>query len=113
MHLWRGRWCADTWRAYLDAGVNELAAIRHSTYSGRPLGSAEFMHTLGAAPTAPPRLAPRLAGAGGNILWIHNPACRAGLTSTMSPAAQFGAFNQPPLSSGSELRASWRAKVYT
>ena len=32
----------------LDAGVteSELAAIRHSTYSGRPLGSAEFTRTL-------------------------------------------------------------------
>jgi putative transposase len=48
LHLWRGRWSADTWRAYLDAGVteSELAAIRHSTYSGRPLGSAEFTRTL-------------------------------------------------------------------
>jgi putative transposase len=48
MHLWRGRWSAVTWRAYLDAGVTEsqLAAIRRSTYSGRPLGSQEFTHTL-------------------------------------------------------------------
>jgi hypothetical protein len=30
MHLWRGRWSAVTWRAYVDAGVTEsqLAAIR-------------------------------------------------------------------------------------
>jgi hypothetical protein len=65
--VWRGRWCADTWRAYLDAGVtdSELAAIRHSTDSGR---------TLGAAPTALPRQASRQGGAGGNIIWIHNPA---------------------------------------
>jgi hypothetical protein len=49
MHLWRGRWSADAWRAHLDAGVIEskFAAIGHSTYSGRPLGSAEFTRTLG------------------------------------------------------------------
>jgi putative transposase len=48
MHLWRGRWSAVTWRAYLDAGVAEsqLTAIRRSTYSGRPLGSQEFTRTL-------------------------------------------------------------------
>jgi hypothetical protein len=48
IRLWRGRWSAVTWRAYLDAGVTEsqLAAIRRSTYSGRPLGSQEFTCTL-------------------------------------------------------------------
>jgi hypothetical protein len=48
MHLWRGRWSAVTWRAFLEAGVTEsqLVAIRRSTYSGRPLGSHEFTSTL-------------------------------------------------------------------
>jgi putative transposase len=48
MNLWRGRWSADTWRDYLESGVTEsqLAAIRRSTYSGRPLGSQEFTRTL-------------------------------------------------------------------
>ena len=48
MHLWRGRWSAVTWRAYLDAGITEsqLAAIRRSTYTGRPLGSQEFTRVL-------------------------------------------------------------------
>jgi putative transposase len=48
MHLWRGRWSAVTWRAYLYAGVAEsqLTAIRHSTYSGRPLGSQQFTRML-------------------------------------------------------------------
>jgi hypothetical protein len=48
MHLWRGRWAAADWRAYLDAGVTEsqLTAIRRSTYSGRPLGSQEFINVL-------------------------------------------------------------------
>jgi hypothetical protein len=46
MHLWRGRWSAVTWRAYLDAGVAEsqLTAIRRSTYRGRPLGSLTGVH---------------------------------------------------------------------
>ena len=48
MHLWRGRWTPVTWREYLNAGLTEsqLAAIRRSTYSGRPLGSQEFIRTL-------------------------------------------------------------------
>ena len=48
MHLWRGRWSAVTWRAYLDAGITEsqLTAIRRSTYTGRPLGSQEFTRVL-------------------------------------------------------------------
>ena len=48
MHLWRVRWSAVTWRAYLDAGITEsqLTAIRRSTYTGRPLGSQEFTRVL-------------------------------------------------------------------
>jgi putative transposase len=48
MPLWRARWSAIDWRMYLDAGVTEsqLAAIRRSTYSGRPLGSQEFTTML-------------------------------------------------------------------
>ena len=48
MHLWRDRWSPDTWRGFLNAGVSELklTAIRRSTYSGRPLGSAEFTRAL-------------------------------------------------------------------
>ena len=48
MPLWRARWSAVDWRTYLDAGVTEsqLAAIRRSTYSGRPLGSQEFTTML-------------------------------------------------------------------
>jgi putative transposase len=48
MPLWRARWSAVDWRMYLDAGVTEsqLAAIRRSTYSGRPLGSQEFTTML-------------------------------------------------------------------
>ena len=48
MDLWRSRWSPDSWRAYLDAGECEskLAAIRRSTHTGRPLGSAEFTRGL-------------------------------------------------------------------
>jgi hypothetical protein len=48
MPLWRAGWSAVDWRTYLDVGVTEsqLAAIRRSTYSGRPLGSQEFTTML-------------------------------------------------------------------
>jgi len=41
-------------RAYLDEGVTDskLAAIRHNSYSGRPLGSAEFTRALEKEPNA-------------------------------------------------------------
>ena len=42
---WQHNWSATTWRAYLAAGEtqSELAAIRHCTYTGRPMGTAEFI----------------------------------------------------------------------
>jgi putative transposase len=48
MRLWRGRWFATSWREYLEAGESQatLAAIRHNTPTGRPLGSAEFMRAV-------------------------------------------------------------------
>jgi putative transposase len=48
MDFWGRRWSTDGWRAYLQATQDEssLLAIRDSTYSGRPLGSAEFTRTL-------------------------------------------------------------------
>jgi len=48
MDLWGRRWTADDWRAYLEATQDEgsLLAIRDITYSGRPLGSAEFTRAL-------------------------------------------------------------------
>ena len=48
MPLWRARWSAVDWHMYLDAGVTEsqFAAIRRSTYSGRPLGSQKFTTML-------------------------------------------------------------------
>jgi hypothetical protein len=45
---WQDRWSACSWRAYLAAGEtqSELAAIRHCTYTGRPLGTEEFVKQL-------------------------------------------------------------------
>ena len=48
MDFWGRRWSTDHWRAYLQASQDEssLLAIRDGTYSGRPLGSAEFTRAL-------------------------------------------------------------------
>ena len=48
MGPWRHHWSADTWHAYLAAGEEQanLAAIRRCTYTGRPLGTAEFITQL-------------------------------------------------------------------
>jgi putative transposase len=48
MELWRRRWSAAGWREYLEAGESRaaLAAIRHNTRTGRPLGSAEFLRSV-------------------------------------------------------------------
>jgi putative transposase len=45
---WGRRWSCDEWQAYLDATPPESnqKAIRDCTFSGRPLGSAEFTHAL-------------------------------------------------------------------
>jgi putative transposase len=45
---WQHCWSASTWHAYLAAGEtqSELAAIRHCTYTGRPLGTTEFISEL-------------------------------------------------------------------
>jgi REP-associated tyrosine transposase len=44
MDAWSRRWSIDGWCAYLQATEHESSrrAIRDSTFSGRPLGSAEF-----------------------------------------------------------------------
>jgi putative transposase len=45
---WQDHWSASRWRAYLAAGKtqSELAAIRHCTYTGRPLGTEEFVKQM-------------------------------------------------------------------
>ena len=49
MDMWRSRWGAEQWRAYLETQANEssIKAIRDSTLGGRPLGSPEFTRALG------------------------------------------------------------------
>jgi putative transposase len=46
--MWAKRWSAASWREYLDCGETqaEIAAIRKCTHTGRPLGTAEFLHEL-------------------------------------------------------------------
>jgi putative transposase len=48
MEMWNRRWTAATWRQYLEEGESEseLKALRRSTYTGRPLGSVEFIARL-------------------------------------------------------------------
>jgi putative transposase len=45
---WQHHWSENTWRTYLAAGEkqSDLAAIRHCTYTGRPLGTTEFIRQL-------------------------------------------------------------------
>ena len=46
--LWNSMWNAERWRSYLQAGETEQEriAIRRSTHTGRPLGSAAFVAQL-------------------------------------------------------------------
>ena len=43
---WNQCWTPPEWQAVLTQGAEESAAIRDATYSGRPLGSHEFVATL-------------------------------------------------------------------
>jgi putative transposase len=60
--LWNKRWSAETWREYLMAGETDedLAAIRRSTHTGRPLGDNDFLHVLEQATQR--KLAPQIGG---------------------------------------------------
>ena len=46
--LWQRHWSNSAWREYLRAGVTEsdMVSIRRCTYTGRPLGTAEFIKEL-------------------------------------------------------------------
>ncbi len=48
MDLWEKHWTFASWRQYLAAAATdeEIAAIRESTHTGRPLGTAEFVTAL-------------------------------------------------------------------
>jgi hypothetical protein len=62
MELWQSQWNAASWRAFLEVkeSGSELAAIRLSTHTGRPLGTAEFVHALERSTQRP--LAPQKRG---------------------------------------------------
>lgn len=48
MKPWRERWTEAAWSEYLSAGemATELAALRQCTYTGRPLGTRDFVSAL-------------------------------------------------------------------
>jgi putative transposase len=46
MEDWAGWWPSPEWALVLQSGAEESAAIREATYSGRPLGSDEFVEQL-------------------------------------------------------------------
>jgi putative transposase len=62
MEMWRQHWDVSNWQKYLTAGgtESEITAIRQCTHTGRPLGTAEFIHFLEEATQR--RLAPRKGG---------------------------------------------------
>jgi hypothetical protein len=45
MAPWQSQWSTQAWRGFLRAGEEDskLTAIRRSTYTGRPLGTVEFV----------------------------------------------------------------------
>ena len=71
MALWNKRWSAKSWLDYLAAGETdaEVAAIRRSTHTGRPLGGDKFVHSLEQATQR--RLAPQKGGRPGNALELR------------------------------------------
>lgn len=48
MASWQSQWSPAEWRTFLTAGdaESELTAIRNCTYTGRPLGTTEFIRSL-------------------------------------------------------------------
>ncbi|MBS1867867.1 MAG: transposase [Acidobacteria bacterium] len=60
--MWSTRWSSRTWREYLGCGEQEeeIAAIRHFTHNGRPLGAKAFVQSLEQATLR--RLTPQKGG---------------------------------------------------
>jgi putative transposase len=48
MGLWRTRWSAESWRAFLSQqqSQTQLSTIRQATHTGRPLGTPAFVLAL-------------------------------------------------------------------
>jgi putative transposase len=67
LEMWNKRWSGETWRQYLATPLTEaeLAAIRRSTHTGRPLGSSEFTRSLEGVTLR--RLMPRKGGRPSNV----------------------------------------------
>src|SRR6266852_1906068 len=67
MAMWAKRWSAASWCEYLGRGETEaeIAAIRKSTHTGRPLGTAEFLNELEQATLR--RLAPQKGGRASHV----------------------------------------------
>ena len=62
IECWRKRWTAAEWREFIDdaASAADVNILRHSTHTGRPLGSPEFVAGLEELTSRP--LAPRKGG---------------------------------------------------
>jgi putative transposase len=62
MERWRKRWTAAQWREFIDdrESLGEVSVLRHSTHTGRPLGSDDFVRALEQLTSRP--LAPRKGG---------------------------------------------------
>jgi len=62
MERWRKRWTPADWREFIDdtEPSDDLSALRHSTHTGRPLGTEDFVKALEELTSRP--LAPRRGG---------------------------------------------------
>jgi putative transposase len=62
LERWRKRWTAAEWREFIDDAESaaDVSALRHSTHTGRPLGSQDFVQVLEQLTSRP--LAPRKGG---------------------------------------------------
>jgi putative transposase len=62
MELWRSRWAPAQWAEFLafTTSTPEISRLRRSTYTGRPLGTPEFVAALEKSTLR--RLAPRKPG---------------------------------------------------
>lgn len=62
LSAWNRRWSKESWKGYLATGETqeEIAAIRQSTHSGRPLGAESFVRSLEDATQR--RLSPQKGG---------------------------------------------------
>jgi putative transposase len=62
MERWRKRWTPADWREFIDdaESSDDVSALRHSTHTGRPLGTEDFVKALEELTSRP--LAPRRGG---------------------------------------------------